>query len=120
MLHHGGGAGAGVVLLVVKVVVIIHVVVLRCQNVPEHHSLHWLLVSIFPRRYRQKGYTSLPELFARIVQPSDNWEKTSGARALDTEKINAAFSDSSVYRVTPPAEKKNTELDSTQEKMTEL
>ena len=59
------------------------------------------------------------ELMARIVKPSDNWEKTSGARALNTEKINTAFSDSSLYEVTPPAEKKNTET-STQEKRTEL
>ena len=72
-----------------------------------------------PCRYRQKGFTSLPELMARIVKPSDNWEKTSGARALNTEKINTAFSDSSLYEVTPPAEKKNTET-STQEKRTEL
>ena len=102
-------------MLVSKVVVVIHFVVGVGAEVQK-----CLLASLSSHRYRQKGYTSLPELFARIVQPSDNWEKTSGARALDTEKINAAFSDSSLYRVTPPTSKKNTELDSTQEKMTEL
>ena len=79
-----------------------------------------LTTEISASRYRQKGYTSLPQLLARIVQPSDNWEKTSGSRALDTEKINAAFSDSTLYTVTPPTEKKNTEPETTQEKRTEL
>ena len=71
-------------------------------------------------RYRQKGYTQTSELFSRILRPSDNWEKTSGARALNKEKINAAFSDNSVYTVTPPTERKHTEDQTTLEKRTEL
>ena len=76
--------------------------------------------SLLPHyRYTQKGYSWNSGLVSRILKPSDNWEKTSGARALNAEKINAAFSDN-LYNVTPPTEKKNTDDLTTQEKRTEL
>jgi len=83
------------------------------------------------KRYREKGYTDNRKLLERILQPSDSWEKTTGA-AISSAKINEAFYDDSVYNVTPDSAKKQDEADDEeksetfkseekgQEKMTEL
>jgi len=69
-------------------------------------------------RYWQKGYTDLPELLSRVLEPADSWEKTSGSTAVNEEKINTAFSDPSLYEV-KRGESEN-EVTDTQEKRTEL
>jgi len=92
-----------------------------------------ILTIVYPlwvvHRYRQKGYTNMSELFHRILQPSDSWEKTSGSTAINEERINTAFSDPSLYTVTPPSERKSVSEDvqndtvideNTMEKRTEL
>jgi len=68
-------------------------------------------------RYRQKGYHG-EQLLRRILQPSDSWEKTNGM-AVPQAKINEAFYDESVYKVTPPGSlKKKNSIN--EEKLTEL
>jgi len=83
------------------------------------------------KRYREKGYSDTSKLVERILQPSDSWEKTTGA-ALSEAKINEAFYDDSVYEVTPvPTKKSDNDEDAEkddaaasketgEEKMTEL
>ena len=53
----------------------------------------------------------MSELFHRILQPSDSWEKTSGSTAINEERINTAFCDPSLYTVTPPSERKSVSED---------
>jgi len=59
-----------------------------------------VLTLVYPiwviHRYRQKGYTKTSELLARIFEPSDNWEKSNGAASVNEEKINKAFSKTSL------------------------
>ena len=50
----------------------------------------------------------------RILQPSDSWEKTAGV-AITEEKINEAFYDDSVYKVSPDIEKKEDDSDNVNE-----
>ena len=69
-------------------------------------------------RYWQKGYTDIPELLSRVLEPADSWEKTSGSSAVNEEKINTAFSDPSLYEV--KRRESETEVADTQEKRTEL
>ena len=77
----------------------------------------WLDDHIFSR-YWQKGYTDLPELLSRVLEPADSWEKTSGSTAVNEEKINTAFSDPSLYEV--KRRESENEVTDTQEKRTEL
>ena len=49
----------------------------------------------------------MSSLLRRILEPADSWEKTSGGGKVDQEKINTAFSDDSLYQVSPAADKKN-------------
>jgi len=67
-----------------------------------------ILTLIYPlwvvKRYREKGYTDTGKLLERILQPSDSWEKTTGT-AISEAKINEAFYDDSVYKVSPDIEK---------------
>merc|ERR1719285_321423 len=60
-------------------------------------------------RYKQKGYHG-EQLLLRILQPSDSWEKTNGM-AVPQAKINEAFYDESVYKVTPPGSLKKAKGD---------
>ncbi len=77
------------------------------------------LISQVFSRYWQKGYTDIPELLSRVLEPADSWEKTSGSTAVNEEKINTAFSDPSLYEV--KRRESETEVTSdTQEKRTEL
>ena len=69
-------------------------------------------------RYWQKGYTDIPELLSRVLEPADSWEKTSGSTAVNEEKINTAFSDPSLYEV--KRRESEAEVADTQEKRTEL
>jgi len=67
-------------------------------------------------RYKQKGYHG-EQLLRRILQPSDSWEKTNGM-AVPQAKINEAFYDESVYKVSPSGSLKKKY--SGEEKLTEL
>ena len=51
------------------------------------------------------------------MQPSDSWEKTTGA-ALSEAKINEAFYDDSVYKVSPVLTKKVDEDEEPKEEAT--
>jgi len=79
-----------------------------------------ILTVLYPlwvvKRYQEKGYQGVA-LLRRITQPSDSWEKTNGM-AVPEAKINEAFYDESVYKVTPPSSLKRREVG--QEKLTEL
>jgi len=81
-----------------------------------------ILTLLYPlwvvKRYREKGYTDTSKLLERILQPSDSWEKTTGA-AITEEKINEAFYDDSVYKVSPDIEKKEDDSEVSDEKLTE-
>ena len=70
------------------------------------HSYPYIMYCICISRYREKGYSDTSKLVERILQPSDSWEKTTGA-ALSEAKINEAFYDDSVYEVTPVPTKKS-------------
>ena len=74
------------------------------------------MTDLVSSRYWQKGYTSIPELLNRVLEPADSWEKTSGSTAVNEEKINTAFSDPSLYEV----KRRESETEDTQEKRTEL
>jgi len=68
-------------------------------------------------RYREKGYTNTSLLIERIFQPSDSWEKS-----IKEAKINEAFYDESVYKVTANTEEVQTDVneEKKEEKLTEL
>jgi len=80
-----------------------------------------IITLIYPlwvvKRYREKGYTNTSLLIERIFQPSDSWEK-----AIKEAKINEAFYDESVYKVTANTEEVQTDVneEKKEEKLTEL
>merc|ERR1711874_706329 len=82
-----------------------------------------ILTILYPlwviKRYQEKGYSGV-NLLRRILQPSDSWEKTNGM-AVSEAKINEAFYDDSVYKVSPAGSlKKDSSLNTGSEELTEL
>jgi hypothetical protein len=55
-----------------------------------------------------------------MFQPSEKWERTTARAILRGAKINDAFFDETVYKVSPPGTLKKESSETPHEKMTEL
>jgi hypothetical protein len=58
--------------------------------------------------------------FREMFQPSEKWETTTARAILRGAKINDAFFDETVYKVSPPGTLKKESSETPHEKMTEL
>ncbi len=58
--------------------------------------------------------------FREMFQPSEKWETTTARAILRGAKINDAFFDETVYKVSPPSTLKKESSETPHEKMTEL
>ncbi len=58
--------------------------------------------------------------FREMFQPSEKWETTTARAILRGAKINDAFFDETVYKVSPPGTLKKDSSETPHEKMTEL
>ena len=58
--------------------------------------------------------------FPEMFQPSEKWESTSARSILMAAKVNDAFFDDTVYKVSPASTLKKKTYETKDEKMTEL